>query len=524
MNIILKQLVTALRLRTDVQAFNVGYQTFSHIDMFPLAYDAKPTPLDENTLYVFEYKWLRRFDTNEPLPPMIVVSDPHEEIAEEFFASRTILLATGITIVRLFVYLTEILYEMGSSTSTLVDDIQQLLTCQSTRQIIECAFILLKNPIIITDHKQKIIEHADAGVDSGPLYQHMLELQHMPYGAPAVSNPDLSPDNFLLPLQFQGEYEGDPPEMICKRLLIQGNTVGYLYVVGIHNSFTARDYNLINLVGNLVAASMSDRLCSLLGREHDLRLEDLLRDILDNARSEEYIVQKCAQISIAKKQYLYTIIICVRNTDIPSRVSLYELSVRFSQALPFCTGLLYRNSILLLLGSDEEITDFSSVLAPILADMHELHLIAGISGSFSDLFKLREARHQAMKAMQLGYSINPKSYIYLYRDYFIYHMIELSGHNTDLAAFCIPEVIRLLSYCTQKNEYELLDTLKVYIKCGGNRSQISREMYIHLNTVKYRLKRIQEIMGIDLTNNENVLKIMLSLKTIEYKNATSKLQ
>ena len=76
-----------------------------------------------------------------------------------------------------------------------------------------------------------------------------------------------------------------------------------------------------------------------------------------------------------------------------------------------------------------------------------------------------------------------------------------------------------LSRTAKKNGGNLPDTLKVYLKCGRSKTQTAREMYTHLNTVKYRLTQILDILDLDLDSDENALKLLLSFKMIEYREA-----
>ncbi|WP_280300342.1 PucR family transcriptional regulator, partial [Nocardia abscessus] len=46
----------------------------------------------------------------------------------------------------------------------------------------------------------------------------------------------------------------------------------------------------------------------------------------------------------------------------------------------------------------------------------------------------------------------------------------------------------------------LADTLDAYLDCGGAVETCARQLYVHPNTVRYRLKRIAEITGRDPMN------------------------
>ena len=47
----------------------------------------------------------------------------------------------------------------------------------------------------------------------------------------------------------------------------------------------------------------------------------------------------------------------------------------------------------------------------------------------------------------------------------------------------------------QPQHGDLLQTLEMYIQESGNSAEVIRKLYIHRNTLKYRLDRIQELTG-----------------------------
>jgi len=67
-----------------------------------------------------------------------------------------------------------------------------------------------------------------------------------------------------------------------------------------------------------------------------------------------------------------------------------------------------------------------------------------------------------------------------------------------------------------ENSLELLNTLKNYFENGGSLEATSKALYVHANTVRYRLKRIQELLGEDMTHPRTsfVAQVALSLGLI----------
>lgn len=244
--------------------------------------------------------------------------------------------------------------------------------------------------------------------------------------------------------------------------------------------------------------------------------ERFLQDVLNNMRDEEYILQGQRYIGLKFKRFIHTIVIYARKTELFPPISYYDLSKRMADMLPDCFGFLFRNSILLLLSSDEEIGDFGELLQDVRPIMEKYNLIAGISNSFGSILGLSAHCFQSCKALQLGSVLHPEKTLYSYRDYSVYYMIELCLKNDDLTAFCLPEIAKLIEH-SNKDSGDLLNTLRIYLRCGRSKSQTAREMFVHLNTVKYRLQQIQSIIGLDFDNDDNALKLMLSFKMLEYK-------
>lgn len=67
---------------------------------------------------------------------------------------------------------------------------------------------------------------------------------------------------------------------------------------------------------------------------------------------------------------------------------------------------------------------------------------------------------------------------------------------------------------------QLLETLEIFVlDAGMNTAKTARMMNLHTNTVQYRLKRIKEILGVDITGNTIVpgLMVALALERIDKK-------
>jgi PucR C-terminal helix-turn-helix domain/GGDEF-like domain len=62
---------------------------------------------------------------------------------------------------------------------------------------------------------------------------------------------------------------------------------------------------------------------------------------------------------------------------------------------------------------------------------------------------------------------------------------------------------------------ELLETLRVFLDEGGNRRRAAERCHVHQSTIKYRLRRIRELLGCDLGDADVRFDLMLAIKVLE---------
>ncbi|MBQ9041816.1 MAG: helix-turn-helix domain-containing protein [Eggerthellaceae bacterium] len=77
-----------------------------------------------------------------------------------------------------------------------------------------------------------------------------------------------------------------------------------------------------------------------------------------------------------------------------------------------------------------------------------------------------------------------------------------------------PALMVLESYDAGKHS-DLLTTLKAYVASGFNQVETAKRLHVHLNTLKYRLKRISELTGLDWGNAREMLYLQLSIELCE---------
>jgi len=144
--------------------------------------------------------------------------------------------------------------------------------------------------------------------------------------------------------------------------------------------------------------------------------------------------------------------------------------------------------------------DFSSKneLTKIMDYMTKSRLISGLSDTFNSLIDFRLYYEQAKKAIIFGGQYGgEKEFIFKYSDYLFYDFLNECANLLECNKYYHPVTADL----------ELYD-----VECGRSIQKTCKKMYLHKNTVNYRIQRIKELFNIDYDNGQEVLFIYLSLK------------
>jgi DNA-binding PucR family transcriptional regulator len=79
-------------------------------------------------------------------------------------------------------------------------------------------------------------------------------------------------------------------------------------------------------------------------------------------------------------------------------------------------------------------------------------------------------------------------------------LLDLISGNEALERFRHPALSVLSQYDLKKGT-ELYRTLQAHLRCSGNLKMTAAELFIHRNSLTYRMERIVELTGIDLSDS-----------------------
>ena len=66
----------------------------------------------------------------------------------------------------------------------------------------------------------------------------------------------------------------------------------------------------------------------------------------------------------------------------------------------------------------------------------------------------------------------------------------------------------------RRNNADLMPTLRAFLDCGGSWSRTAAQLHLHLNTVRYRIARVEELTGRDLGQVGDRTDVYLALQLL----------
>lgn len=160
----------------------------------------------------------------------------------------------------------------------------------------------------------------------------------------------------------------------------------------------------------------------------------------------------------------------------------------------------------------DELTQFAQALQETLMGETAHQMTIGIGRSRHTIDELRESYMEARRAIEVGRIFKPEESIFLYSRLILERfLMELPQ---DINAYYHSLLFN------RKNQRlfneEMLYTIDMFFKKDLNLSDTARQLYIHRNTLVYRLDKVQKQIGLDLRSFEDAVtfKILMELKKV----------
>lgn len=135
-------------------------------------------------------------------------------------------------------------------------------------------------------------------------------------------------------------------------------------------------------------------------------------------------------------------------------------------------------------------------------------IFSGVGRSVADVLEWKDSYREATQALSMATRLREQRPLH-FGDLTVYRLLFQLEGNPELEAFCKEMLGPLLDYA---GSGDLLVTLEAFCERLGNLSQTAEKLFIHRNTLLYRMERIAQLTGHDMNNPDTRLAVHLALK------------
>ena len=192
------------------------------------------------------------------------------------------------------------------------------------------------------------------------------------------------------------------------------------------------------------------------------------------------------------------------------------IKAALTEIFPRCFTARKKNNIVMLVpvtpGQDtrEFTASFKKFKELISQQCCDFRMTVGIGNVCRELRTYQESYQQALKALAFARPEGPGGQVIYYGELGIIGLLAEIKDQDILSKFANSKIGPLLEYDPKKSQ-SFLETLEEYIKSGNSLKDTAQTLHIHIGTLKYRLRRIREILDISEFSAEILFDLRVAL-------------
>ena len=394
-----------------------------------------------------------------------------------------------------------------------------LMRTRDLQAILDLARPVFGAPLILSNGSYSVVAITDEPEVHDPRWAEIAATRGIPLGIVTYQGINEAYRRSLdtgRPVLDQSDHTAVP--MLRKALAAEDHILGYLDSPLYGGMPDDGAVEFFDFVGNLITLELqkdADRASA----PEDM-LDYFVYDLLKGRLTDPKFIQERLRFfhwDLLERGKVQIVSIQGRDRDLePDHTKSLYLLDQFAAAFPAYRTFVYVDQLKMLCPVEQSLQmdrEFCQRLEDLLA---REDLVAGASRPLLQLDTIPDFHRQACQAAELGRKLHPERCLHFYDDYAIYHALELAAPQEDLRQFC-HSAVNLMGDYDQAHETDLLESLRVYLTHDRSIGESAAALYIHRNTMNYRIARINELTQLDLGDPDVFCHLLVSFYAMDYR-------
>ena len=169
-----------------------------------------------------------------------------------------------------------------------------------------------------------------------------------------------------------------------------------------------------------------------------------------------------------------------------------------------CSGITLKDAI------QNEISSFKLFeqhCPSVIEVLKNYPVCSSVSTIYSNMEQTNDMHLQTKMTMKIGMSKSPDSNFFFFKDWLPLQVFGFAAEYAPLELFLHPIINEIYRY-DKENHTNFIETLRVLTLNMFNKTLTAQDLYIHSNTLAYRLNKINQVFSIDF-NDPLILRTLL---------------
>ncbi|KGA98153.1 transcriptional regulator [Alkalihalobacillus alcalophilus ATCC 27647 = CGMCC 1.3604] len=298
--------------------------------------------------------------------------------------------------------------------------------------------------------------------------------------------------------------------------------LGYIWVLEVGRSLTKEDLSDLKIAASKAKSQLLQLKIQKKKKEKNHQ-ELLWQMITGDANDHRLIKEQLMKIGFHSNNPLTVLVFSFTemNQDLTKKL-IYV--AKTTQKINLLIQTFDENQLIILISpsSHEDLKDVKEFIQTFKTQVKERFaisdVISGCGYAYDDYQFVKSSYEEALKVVQLKQVYEEElGQAEFYHELGIFKYIDLLKKQKAIQRIPINPIIERLKQYDAENKTNLLESLEVTLDKDSNVNEAAKELHCHVNTLNYRLKRIQEITQVSLKDSVQKHGLYLDLKMLQQK-------
>jgi PucR family transcriptional regulator, purine catabolism regulatory protein len=393
----------------------------------------------------------------------------------------------------------------------------------------------IMNPIVLVDKDWKLL-HFTEHIDNKVPLAYCLDLVKNRHVFKQSFIESIPNDISNIKKSIKRIYYLEGMEIKCRILpvAVANHIYGYIIVWQTVRELTEFDYIILEQASTNMAL---ERIKAREIEEVKLKIrQDFFDDLLTGKITSSDSLQSLSELHGLNTSYkYYCMVVSIESQEQNQYEDFIARKVHLENKTRKCVELIYEHSnlangeitcfhrnnrIIILVGQNvnrpsitiNEAKKYANDIYMVLnKQIPKSTLLIGIGSQYATIQLLHKSFSEANESIRLMQKFEDRGGISHFEDYSVYHFLDTNIKDMELEAFFMKSLGTIYEH-DRLHGTSYIVTLENFFSNNLNISETAKAMFLHRNTLIYRIDKIKEILNSDLKNSEELLQLQLALK------------